>query len=163
MGNKEWQDWIHPGPQHLCGVLRCPQYGTFHKVSQADAMRVIGVTLCTTLVWIALVIIGLCDNGFHDLFTNMDKGHPKGHSALAMLFHTDAPNHFTNTLTAPVLIWYTWRAEPKPEESDGRCERRENGLVYLPRSTEEEEVINELAREIYARGRSQIEITQRAT
>merc|ERR1712129_98816 len=83
------------------GVIPAPEHGTFHKVTGAAGDRSIGITICTIACWIMMVIF------FHAFDDILEYGEYLEHAVA-----TDFPNLVLNTITAPVLVFSTWRWEP---------------------------------------------------
>merc|ERR1712113_84028 len=102
---------IHAGPHWIMGAIPAPRHGTFHKIGHADKLRAIGITASCATMWVLLIVIGLIAPQVVNEFNNMDRDSP----TLALMIHTDMPNLITNTMTTPMLIYFTWRPEPSPK------------------------------------------------
>lgn len=105
---KNWHEWIRAGPDYAFSIIPAPRYGTFMNIGRADYLRATGITLCCSIAWLSLIILGLVCPEILKQFDAI----AQRNTAAAMLIHTDAPNLITNTLTAPFLVWWTWRPEP---------------------------------------------------
>lgn len=156
--SKPWEEWIRAGPHWLAGVIPAARHGTFHKIGEADKLRAIGITLCTAVAWVSMIVLALAMPGIVQTFDQKDAEN----SCVAILIHTDAPNLITNTLTAPFLIYSMWRPEPNARDFFQAAMRvagqqlatevdDRNGqpwVLYANRKQEEDEVINQVVAEI---------------
>jgi hypothetical protein len=112
----DWRSWVKKGPHSMFGILDVPRHGTFHKVTQANVARVIGVTVCCILFWGIFLfewVLRMSDEG-RQWWTNEDDT-----SCTMMILRTDFCNLVSNTVTAPFLVWWVWR-EPHGEDTQPR-------------------------------------------
>lgn len=111
---KPWKEWIVKGPQTIFGAIAAPEHGTYHKVAVASWFLAAGITICCLIMWFFLILWWalLMPLGFKSWWYAEVKV-SSGLTGFGALIETDFPNLVLNTLTAPVLIWYTWRSEPK--------------------------------------------------
>eukprot|EP00927_Polykrikos_kofoidii_P064617 TRINITY_DN6003_c0_g1_i2.p1 TRINITY_DN6003_c0_g1~~TRINITY_DN6003_c0_g1_i2.p1 ORF type:complete len:406 (-),score=35.47 TRINITY_DN6003_c0_g1_i2:113-1279(-) len=108
---KPLQDWVKRGSPFVMFFIQAPIHGTFHKVTQANAARVVGITgLCIILWSSALLWWSIWSTpSWKNWWT----------TAMAADLHwcrvfvqTGFVNLIVNAITAPFLIGWTWRCEP---------------------------------------------------
>jgi len=109
-----FSEWVHKGPHFFLYIIPTPKHGTFHKVLQANKARSIGITVCSIVMWFLLLVWWsvLSGDAWRKWWTSLMSDHVK-----QLIIDTDFPNLFFNTLTAPYLIYDTWRKEPSAQTS----------------------------------------------
>eukprot|EP00927_Polykrikos_kofoidii_P040489 TRINITY_DN345_c0_g2_i1.p1 TRINITY_DN345_c0_g2~~TRINITY_DN345_c0_g2_i1.p1 ORF type:complete len:400 (+),score=43.80 TRINITY_DN345_c0_g2_i1:57-1256(+) len=120
--NTSWETWVKKGPHSIFGIIDAPQHGTFHKVTQANIARVVGVTVSCILFWVVFLlwwVFAMSEEARQSWSNENDR------SCTMMLIRTDFVNLFFNTVTAPFLMFWVWRDEKseKKHVSSGGLQR----------------------------------------
>eukprot|EP00930_Biecheleria_cincta_P050230 TRINITY_DN35403_c0_g1_i1.p1 TRINITY_DN35403_c0_g1~~TRINITY_DN35403_c0_g1_i1.p1 ORF type:complete len:471 (-),score=51.56 TRINITY_DN35403_c0_g1_i1:131-1543(-) len=125
--SEKFQVYLRPGISWTLGFIPTPRNGTFHKITDANKLRCISITVICGLIWCMLIVAGH-SRFIPDIEVN---------SVPYLLIHTDMHNFIINALTAPFLIQTTWRAEPSAGERRAEPQRDQRPWVLLAPIEEE--------------------------
>jgi len=103
------EEIVHKGPHMFFRVIPTPTHGTLKHVLYASLARMVGITLLASILWFTGVLLCLVSEGVQDYWLDLDEGT----SAWKVILCTDMLNLIVNIFTAPLLIRWGWRSEPR--------------------------------------------------